>query len=261
MLIAQADMLPSTEIYTYLGWAIALLLGVITLARQRTIRRLKEQQQQLREEKAKSDYWLSNMLPSEVVRQLKNDKIAGAQAYDNTCILFTDFQGFSQIAEQLSPRDLVTELNAYFSHFDRIIEKHRLQKIKTIGDAYMCVGGLYTKGTKHVQRMIVAALEMQAFLEHHSQQQTDRPLLNARIGIHTGAIVAGVIGTNQIAFDVWGNAVNVAQQMEQHAEVGTVNISDATYELVKNHFACTLRGTIQLKNGKSCKMYKVDGML
>ncbi|MEM1328589.1 MAG: adenylate/guanylate cyclase domain-containing protein [Bacteroidota bacterium] len=246
--------------YLYAGWAIAAILMLGYILRRQTIRKLKVRNQELQEEKSQSEYLLSSILPSEVIRQLKNDKIARAKAYDNVCILFTDFQGFSQIAEQLPPEVLVEELSDCFAHFDQIIEKYRLQKIKTIGDAYMCIGGLYTKGTKHVQRMTAAALEIQTFLAHRAQQtESNHPIFRARIGMHIGSVVAGVIGRNRMAFDVWGNAVNIAQQMEQQAEVGTVNVSKTTYEVIKEQFDCTFREDIQLKNGKTTAMYRVNG--
>lgn len=260
MYIFQAEIIIQNQAFFYSGWLIVLLLVIVYLVQRRTISQLKALNQLLRDEKSQGDYWLSSILPSEVVRQLKNDKTASVKSYDNVCIMFVDFKGFSEIAEQLSPEELVEELNNYFSHFDQITSKYQLQKIKTIGDAYMCVSGLYTKGPKHIQRMIVAALEIQTYLKYLADQN-DGHLFKARIGIHTGAIVAGVIGTDRMAFDVWGNAVNVAQQMEQHAEVDTVNISSTTYELVKTHFACTFRTAIELKNKKRYGMYRVDAAL
>ncbi|MEM9847100.1 MAG: adenylate/guanylate cyclase domain-containing protein [Bacteroidota bacterium] len=245
----------------YIGLAIVLLLlGSGYFFWQKTTRLLESKNQSLLEEKRRSEDLLSNMLPSEVVRQLKNNRVVKAESYDNICILFTDFQGFSKISENLPPEELVRELDYCFTNFDRIIEKHHLQKIKTIGDAYMCVGGLYTRGNKHVQRMVAAALEIQEFLKHRSLQKDELGgyFFEARIGIHTGSVVAGVIGTQRIAFDVWGDSVNIAQQMEQHCEVRTVNISGATYELVKDHFDCSYRGEIQVKNGKCYGMYQVS---
>ncbi|MEM9887093.1 MAG: adenylate/guanylate cyclase domain-containing protein [Bacteroidota bacterium] len=241
--------------------SLLLVLVVGYLAWQRAARLLENKHQSLLEEKKRSEDLLANMLPSEVVRELKNDKIVKAQSYELICILFTDFQDFSKISEHLPPEELVRELDYCFSNFDQIIEKHHLQKIKTIGDAYMCVGGLYTKGTKHVQRMVAAALEIQEFLRYRSLQKDELGgyFFEARVGIHTGPVVAGVIGTKQIAFDVWGDSVNIAQQMEQHCQVRTVNISSATHELVKDYFDCTYRGEIEVKNGKRHGMYEVSG--
>ncbi len=227
---------------------------------QKNIQQLKSKYQMLLEEKKRSDDLLANMLPNEVVRQLKNKEAAKARRYESVCVLFSDFQNFSQISKNLPPEELVRELDHCFTAFDSIIEKYRLQKIKTIGDAYMCVGGLYTRGGNHVQRMVSAALEIQQFLRSRKTQR-DRLggyFFEARVGVHTGPVVAGIIGTNKIAFDVWGDTVNVAQQMEQHGEVGKVNISGETHELVKDKFKCVHRREITVKNRKTYSMYFVN---
>ncbi len=248
----------------YLGWAalaLVLLLGYYFWNKSDQL--LKSKNQSLLEEKKRSEDLLTNMLPAEIVRQIKTNNPVKARAYDGVAVLFTDFKGFSTIAENITPEELVTELNNCFTAFDRIIEKYRLQKIKTIGDAYMCVSGLYTRGGNHVQRMVFAALEIQQFLKNRKAQRSanNQFAFEARIGIHTGNVVAGVIGTNKIAFDVWGNTVNVAQQMELHSEVGKVNISGETYELVKEKFTCSPRGKVTAKNKKEYEMYFVEKSL
>lgn len=245
----------------YIGFGIlglVLLLGYYF--RKKSDQLLKSKNQSLLEEKKRSEDLLTNMLPAEVVRQLKTKGAAKARKYDAVSVLFSDFKGFSTIAETLSPEELVNELNHCFTVFDRITEKYRLQKIKTIGDAYMCVGGLYTRGGNHVQRMVFAALEIQQFLIDRQKKRTAKDLYSfeARIGIHTGPIVAGVIGRKKIAFDVWGNTVNVAQQMEHHGEVGKVNISGETYELVKERFKCLPRGKVTAKNKQDYEMFYVE---
>ena len=225
----------------YIGFGV---LGLILLFgyyfRKKSDQLLISKNQSLLEEKKRSEDLLTNMLPAEVVRQLKSKGAVKARKYDSVSILFSDFMGFSAIAETLSPEELVNELDYCFTVFDRITEKYRLQKIKTIGDAYMCVGGLYTRGGNHVQRMVFAALEIQQFLADRKMKRSsqDQYFFEARMGIHTGPIVAGVIGRKKIAFDVWGNTVNVAQQMEHHGEASKVNISGETYQLVKDKFAC-----------------------
>ena len=237
---------------------LLLLLGYFLW--QKNTRLLRSKTQLLLEEKKRSEDLLSNMLPAEVVRQLKNKNVAKAQKYNSVCVLFSDFKNFSQISKNLPPEELVRELDYCFTTFDRIIDKYRLQKIKTIGDAYMCVGGLYTKGDQHIPRMVAAAFEIQQFLKNRKIQRNalNSYFFEARIGIHTGPVVAGVIGTKKIAFDVWGDTVNVAQQMEQHSEVGKVNISGETYELVKDTFTCLHRGEITVKNKKVYDMYFVS---
>lgn len=224
---------------------------------------LKSNNQLLLEEKKRSEDLLFNMLPTEVVRQLKNRGTVKARRHEAVSVLFTDFKNFSQIAKSLTPEELVGELDYCFSTFDHIIEKYRLQKIKTIGDAYMCIGGLYTRGGNHVHRMVAAALEIQQFLNNREKESTQDGgyFSEARIGIHTGPVVAGVIGTKKIAFDVWGDTVNVAQQMEQRSEKGKVNISGDTYELVKDKFECTHRGKVITKNKKEYDMYFVVGAI
>ena len=248
----------------YLGFGI---LGLILLLgyyfRKKGDQLLKSKNQSLLEEKKRSEDLLTNMLPAEVVRQLKTKGAVKARKYDSVSILFSDFKGFSKIAETLSPEELVSELGHCFTVFDRITEKYRLQKIKTIGDAYMCVGGLYTRGGNHVQRMVFAALEIQQFLADRKAKRTakDQYFFEARIGIHTGPIVAGVIGRKKIAFDVWGNTVNVAQQMEHHGAAGKVNISGETFELVKERFVCETRGKITAKNKQEYEMYYIEKVI
>lgn len=243
-----------------IGIGILLLLSIVTIAIWRKQKSLLESKNQsLLEEKKRSEDLLLNILPAEVVHQLKNKKAANARLYESVGILFTDFQNFSQISKNLPPKELVKELDYCFTHFDQIIEKHHLQKIKTIGDAYMCAAGLYTRGNQYIIRMIAAALEIQEFLENRKLQKSllGGYFFNARIGIHVGSVVAGVIGTKKIAFDIWGDTVNVAQQMEHHSEVGGVNISSDVYELAKEAFECSYRGEITAKNGKTYHMYGV----
>jgi len=246
--------------WKYIG--LGVLLTLLFLAYwlwNKTRKLLESKHQSLLEEKKRSEDLLSNILPSEVVRQLKQNKVPKAQSYHSVGVLFTDFQDFSQISKNLPPEELVRELDYCFTNFDYIIEKYHLHKIKTIGDAYMCVGGLYTKGNKHVQRMVAAALEIQEFLALRAAQKDKLGgyFFQARIGIHIGSVVAGVIGNQKLAFDVWGDTVNVAQQMEQHGEVEKVNVSQAVYELARTHFEFTHRGTIEVKNGKQYDMYAV----
>ena len=242
---------------------MGLLLLIGYWIRKKSVQFVNSKNQLLWEEKKRAEDLLTNILPAEVVRELKTKGAAKAKKKDSVSVLFSDFKNFSQIAENLSPEELVKELDHCFTVFDRIIEKHRLQKIKTIGDAYMCVGGLYTRGGNHLHRMVYAALEIQQFLADRKAKQSKigAQFFEARIGIHTGPVVAGVIGRKKIAFDVWGNTVNVAQQMEHHSEVGKVNISGEIFELVKNRFNCTPRGKVTAKNKQAYDMYFVDGFI
>ncbi|MEZ4931277.1 MAG: adenylate/guanylate cyclase domain-containing protein [Saprospiraceae bacterium] len=240
--------------YKKIGISIFILFLLGSLyGLQKSKQMLKSMNQTVLEEKKRSEELLLNMLPAEVARELKNKASSRAHKYDGVSVLFSDFQGFSQIAKKLSPEELVMELDFCFTAFDRIIDKYRLQKIKTIGDAYMCVGGLYTKGNSHVKRMAMAALEIQQFLNNlkSKREANGKHFFEARIGIHTGSIVAGVVGTKKFAFDIWGDTVNVAQQMEFHSEPGKVNISGETYELIKDDFNCTYRSKAIIKNMKA----------
>jgi class 3 adenylate cyclase len=163
----------------------------------------------------------------------------------------------------MSPRDLVTELNEYFSEFDDIIEKYQLEKIKTIGDAYMCAGGIPTTNNVHPVNIVHAALDIQQYIiqKNERRRQLGIEPWDLRIGIHTGPVVAGVVGRKKYAYDIWGNAVNIASRMESNGQPGKVNISAATYNLVKDHFICTYRGKIEAKNIGIIDMYFVEGEL
>jgi len=174
--------------------------------------------------------------------------------------MFTDFRSFSKLAGQLSPQQVVSELNACFIAFDDIKVKYSLEKIKTIGDAYMCAGGIPTEDDAHVFNMIRASLEIREYisLRNEVRQKNNLPPWEIRIGVNTGPVVAGVVGKKKYAYDIWGVSVNVASRMESNGEPGRVNISAATYELIKNKFACTYRGKIFAKNIGEIDMYFVD---
>jgi len=203
---------------------------------------------------------LHNILPVEVARELQDQGMATPRDYKSVSVLFTDFKGFTKIAEGLTPNDLVTELNEFFQAFDNIVEKHNLEKIKTIGDAYMCAGGIPTENTSHPVNAVSAALEMQDFIRRKNAEkhQNGQESWDLRVGIHTGPIVAGVVGRKKYAYDIWGNTVNIASRMESNGAPGRVNISNATYELVKDLFDCEHRGKIHAKNVGEIDMYFVE---
>ncbi len=206
---------------------------------------------------------LLNILPAEVARELQDKGAATPRDYQSVSVLFTDFKDFSRIAEGLSPNDLVTELNKYFQEFDNIIERHNLEKIKTIGDAYMCAGGIPTGNITHPLNVVEAGMEMQAYMEAQNTIRKEKGMANwgLRVGIHTGPVVAGVVGRKKYAYDIWGNTVNIASRMESNGEVGKVNISSATYELVKDVFKCEYRGKISAKNIGEIDMYFIDSKI
>ncbi len=212
-------------------------------------------------EKEKSDALLLNILPKATAEELKEKGFATPQSYEKVTILFTDFKGFTGIAEHLSAEDIIKELNYCFLEFDKICDKHNVEKIKTIGDAYMAAGGVPIPNTSNPIDVVQAGLEMQRFMlrwrrEREEQGYTD--FFELRLGIHTGSIVAGVVGKNKFAYDIWGDAVNLAARMESSGEVGRVNISGQTYELIKDNFECTYRGRVTAKNKGEVDMYFVD---
>lgn len=213
----------------------------------------------IKKEKDISENLLLNILPVQTAFELKTKGIAIPKFYESVTVLFTDFKGFTKSCAGLTPQEIVNELHMYFEIFDNIIEKYKLEKIKTIGDAYMCAGGLPVENFSHPLDVVNAALEMQQFMENLKQQRINDGLnyWELRIGIHTGSVVDGVVGKKKFAYDIWGSTVNIASRMESAGEPGRVNISEATYELIKNDFACECRGKIEVKSLGAIAMYFV----
>ncbi|MDW3646165.1 MAG: adenylate/guanylate cyclase domain-containing protein [Bacteroidia bacterium] len=211
-------------------------------------------------EKHRSEELLLNILPKETADELMMHGKAKARSHEEVSVLFSDFVGFTKLSEQLTPHELVTELHHCFEAFDRIIEKYGIEKIKTIGDAYMCVSGLPADSTQHAVNMVKAGLEMQEFLTIYKKQRKEQgiPFFEARIGIHSGPVVAGIVGIRKFSYDVWGDTVNMASRMEDHGAVGKVNISQATYEIVQNDFLCKHRGQLDVKHKGKMDMYFVE---
>jgi len=218
---------------------------------------------ELEQEKKKSDDLLLNILPKVTADELKETGTSEAKYFDSVTVVFTDFKGFTQLAEVLSPKELVKDLNECFSAFDRIMEAHGIEKIKTIGDAYMAAGGLPTVNTTHAVDAIKAALEMRDFVAQGKvrKQAAGLPFFEIRIGVHTGPVVAGIVGIKKFQYDIWGDTVNTASRMESSGEVGKVNISESTYHLVKNEFDCEFRGEVEAKGKGKMGMYFVYGQL
>jgi class 3 adenylate cyclase len=219
-----------------------------------------ERTYELRLEKKKSDDLLLNILPAEIAEELKQKGSAKARDYDKVTVMFTDFKDFTKISEQLTPAELVKEIDLCFSAFDRIIQKYGVEKIKTIGDAYMCVGGLPVPNKTHAIDVVNAALEIRAFMEKHNQEkaQNGEHQFKIRIGIHSGTVVAGIVGVKKFAYDIWGDTVNIASRIESSGEPNKINISGSTFDLIKDSFNCTYRGKIEAKNKGEIDMYFVE---
>jgi len=211
-------------------------------------------------ERDRSKELLLNILPEETARELETHGFAKTRYHEDVTVLFTDFKGFSTIAGKLTPQALVAELNNYFVAFDEIIEKYNLEKIKTIGDAYMCAGGIPTADPENALNAVKAAMEMQRFMQKEIRQKNEEGLQpwELRVGVHTGPVVAGVVGKKKYAYDIWGDTVNIASRMESTGEPGKVNISASTHEKVKDHFRCTYRGKLAAKNIGEIDMYFVE---
>lgn len=213
-------------------------------------------------ERKKSDGLLLNILPVRVADELKKTGSAEAKHFDEVTVMFTDFKGFTTISEKLTATELVTILHSCFTAFDTIIQKYGIEKIKTIGDSYLCAGGLPIPNKNHAVDMVNAALEIQAFMKDHAEQmkKAGKDIFEIRIGIHTGPVVAGIVGIRKFAYDIWGDTVNTASRMESSGEVGRINISGATWQLVKSRFHCTHRGMIEAKNKGKIDMYFVKSL-
>ena len=218
------------------------------------------QRNKIAREKKRSDELLLNILPSEVADELKEKGSAEAKTFDEVTVMFTDFKGFTSIAEKLSAKELVAEIDYCFKGFDDIIHKYNIEKIKTIGDSYMAAGGLPVANKTHGKDVVNAAIEIVEFMENHKKQRIKegKEIFEIRIGINSGHVVAGIVGVKKFAYDIWGDTVNLASRMESSGEPGKVNISGSTYELVKNDFSCTYRGKIKAKNKGEVDMYFIS---
>ena len=242
--------------------ALSFLLFFGFLNQKKSNKLLSQKNEKIQQEQERSEELLLNILPSEVAQELKQYGAAKAHRYDEVSVLFSDFKNFTGIAEELSPEKLISDLDHCFKAFDRITEKHGLEKIKTIGDAYLCAGGVPSPDPEHATRAVQAGLEMQRFLEDWKGEKmaNGEKYFEARIGIHTGPIIAGVVGVKKFAYDIWGDTVNIASRMESSSEAGRVNISGSTYDLVKQLFNCSHRGKIDAKNKGEIDMYFVEGI-
>ncbi len=221
---------------------------------------LAEKNNILNVELQRSEELLLNILPYETAQELKMKGKAEARFYPDITVMFTDFKGFTQIAEKLSPEQLVEEIDEIFTAFDLIMDKHGIEKIKTIGDAYMAASGLPALKDSHALDMVNAAVDIIKYMESQKQIRSaaGRPIFDIRVGIHTGPVVSGIVGHKKFAYDIWGDAVNLASRMESSGEAGQINISQATYERINSAYSCTFRGEIEAKNKGKVGMYFVN---
>jgi class 3 adenylate cyclase len=239
-----------------------LLVGIMAFGLFRRNKFVVKTKKIIESEKERSDQLLLNILPEETAQELKTIGKVQAKRFDSVTVMFTDFKGFSAYADKLSPEELVESVDFYFSKFDEIIEKYDLEKIKTVGDAYMCAGGLPFPVENHAEKMIEAAFEIAEFVKDSKKNDPDdMTRFDIRIGINTGPVVAGVVGSKKFAYDIWGDAVNVASRMESNSKPGKINISQNTYELVKNNYICEPRGEIEVKNRGRLKMFFVESRI
>jgi class 3 adenylate cyclase len=224
---------------------------------------INERTEELVREKEKTEALLANLLPKNTADELMAKGKATKIKYNFVTVLFSDIQGFTKIAEEMNPEVLIDELDKFFFTFDSVVEKYRIEKIKTIGDAYMCAGGIPEKNRTNPVEVILAALEMRAYMKRlkESSELEGMKFWDIRIGIHTGTVVAGVVGQKKMSYDIWGDTVNTASRMESSGEAGKINISGTTYEFVKDFFTCDFRGKMPVKYKGELEMYFVKDII
>ncbi len=259
----KLDKVKTTQKFLYALLVLGAIIILLVLKRysdnikQKKI--LIDKNKTIEHERQRSDELLLNILPHAISNELKMEGFAKARRYEFATVMFIDFKSFTKISEQLSPEELVKHLDMYFRAFDFIIAQYKLEKIKTIGDAYMVASGLSDRMSSPIN-MVKAALEIQEYLSDTAldKKELGEPHFEARIGIHTGPVVAGVVGVKKFAYDIWGDTVNVAARLQETCETGGINISEATFNEIKYFFPCTYRGRLNAKNKGVIDMYYLN---
>ena len=252
-------LLLSSAVFGVMRWRI-----ILAHRREQELEALvQERTKELEKEKQKSEELLLNILPEETARELKEFGFAKAKRHELVTVMFSDFKGFSHISEGMEPEDLVAEIDHCFRAFDEIMEKYGLEKIKTVGDAYLAVGGMRDTDEDEAVRVTLAAMEIQEFMAGLKIQREaeGRTCFEARIGIHTGPVVAGIVGIKKFAYDIWGDTVNLAARMETSGEAGKVNVSEATHAFIQDFFSFSRNGKYTETKGQDIDMYFVDAYL
>ena len=247
-----------------------VILTLFIIIRLRYLRKVKLLEQvigrkteELMAERQKREALLANVLPKNAADEIMAKGKAAKIKYNFVTVLFSDIQGFTKIAEETNPELLIDELDKFFFYFDSVVEKYGIEKIKTIGDAYMCAGGIPEKNRTNPVEVILAALEMKGYMTRlkMGSELEGMKFWDIRIGIHTGTVVAGVVGQKKLSYDIWGDTVNTASRMESSGEAGKINISGTTYEFVREFFSCEYRGRMPVKYKGELEMYFVTGII
>lgn len=254
-----ANLYIENHVFTFL--ALFFVVFHFNSENQKKEEELEVQNKILAKEIEKSDRLLLNILPEEIANELKNSGKSNPRYFELVTVMFTDFKSFTLVSRDMNASDLVSDLNQYFTAFDQITKEYGIEKIKTIGDSYMCAFGLRTDDDPNKPAPLIrAAIKMQEYIKKIREEniRNHKSHFDMRIGIHSGPVVAGIVGQDKFAYDIWGDTVNIASRMESACEVDKINISTSCYELVKEDFNCKYRGKIKIKNMEEIDMYFID---